>query len=275
MGFTHTHITLPTHTRAQGGFWGQLPQLAADSALRISGLAPSDPEEVESALAEEIRLGARAAEEKEHEAAAKKKGGAGGPSSSSSQPPSSALPATPAPATPSAEPFTGALRSPLDTPLVKRAEVLEHKHTTGMESLPLLKRWRPTLAVLTVDNVLHLFDLPPGAGAAADKALLGLAPKEAFRALVPQPLDSKGRVKKGKEAERIRPTASLALKRSNARFRPEEGDGAFDVTESTAIVGFTKVFKSHETRRVTLRARSQAAMVDWCVIVNGEEHSAS
>jgi hypothetical protein len=162
--------------------------------------------------------------------------------------------------------------------LVKRAEVLEHKHTTGMESLPLLKRWRPTLAVLTVDNVLHLFDLPPGAGsssagAAADN--LRLCPKEAFRALVPQPLDSKGRVKKGREAERIRPTASLALDRSKARFRPEEGDGAFDVTESTASVGIAKVFKSHNMRCVTLRAQSQAKMVDWCVIVNGEEHVAS
>lgn len=242
---------------------------------------------MENALAVEIRSGARAAEEKEqeHKAAAtgKHKGGTppsgvggGGASSSqasSSQPSALAPPSAP-PATLSDEPFTGALRSPLDTSLVKRAEVLEHKHTTGMESLPLLKRWRPTLAVLTVDNVLHLFDLPPGA-AADNKAPFGLSSKEAFRALVPQPLDSKGRVKKGKEAERIRPTASLALDRSKARFRPEEGDGAFDVTESTASVGIAKVFKSHETRRVTLRAQSQAAMVDWCVIVNGEEHVAS
>lgn len=248
---------------------------------------------MESALAEEIRSGARAAEEKEQEqkkaaaTAGKHKGGApppgvGGGVASSSQP-SALAPPTASPATPSAQPFTGALRSPLDTPLVKRAEVLEHKHTTGMESLPLLKRWRPTLAVLTVDNVLHLFALPPpqqtgssSAGAAADnEALFRLSPKEAFRALVPQPLDSKGRVKKGREAERIRPTASLALDRSKARFRPEEGDGAFDVTESTASVGISRMFKSQETRKVTLRAQSQAKMVDWCVIVNGEEHAAS
>lgn len=219
---------------------------------------------MEIALAEEIRSGARAAEEKEQEATASKIKPA--PSGSGGSAPSS-TPTTPMPVTPSAEPFTGALRSPLDIPLVKRAEVLEHKLITGMESLPLLKRWRPALAVLTVDNVLHLFDLPPSSAAE------GPAPKEAFRALMPQPLDNKGRVKKGKEAEKIKPTASLALDRSKARFRPEEGDGAFDITESTASVGMARVFKSHDTRRVTLRAKSQAVMVDWCVIVNGEERS--
>jgi len=268
----------PPHTptiHAQGGFWGQLPQLAADSALRISGLAPSDPQEVESALAEEIRAGAKAAEEREQEAASKKAGkgtaatAAPAPSACGASQQQLPMPPPPTTATPSAAPFTGSLRSPLESPLVKRAEVLEHKLVTGMESLPLLKRWRPTLAVLTLDNALHLFDLP-----AVSTAAEALSPKEAFRALVPQPLDSKGRFRKVKEAERIKPTASLVLDRSKARFRPEEGDRAFEVTESTASVGIAKVFKSHETRRVILRAKSQASMVDWCVIVNGEEHAA-
>lgn len=42
----------------------------------------------------------------------------------------------------------------------KRVEVLEHRLTTGLESMPLLKRWRPALVVITLDNFLHIFDLP-------------------------------------------------------------------------------------------------------------------
>lgn len=42
----------------------------------------------------------------------------------------------------------------------KRVEVLEHRLTTGLESMPLLKRWRPALVVITLDNFLHVFDLP-------------------------------------------------------------------------------------------------------------------
>ena len=49
---------------------------------------------------------------------------------------------------------------------------------------------------------------------------------------------------------------------------------AFDITESVQNSGFVKVFKSHETKRVTLKARSQERMVDWCVIVNGADHTA-
>lgn len=33
--------------------------------------------------------------------------------------------------------------------------------TTGLESMPLMRRWRLALVVLTVDDFIHVFDLPP------------------------------------------------------------------------------------------------------------------
>lgn len=43
----------------------------------------------------------------------------------------------------------------------KRVELLEHRVTTGLESMPLMRRWRLALVVLTVDDFIHVFDLPP------------------------------------------------------------------------------------------------------------------
>jgi hypothetical protein len=40
-------------------------------------------------------------------------------------------------------------------------ELLEHRVTTGLESMPLMRRWRLALVVLTVDDFIHVFDLPP------------------------------------------------------------------------------------------------------------------
>lgn len=42
----------------------------------------------------------------------------------------------------------------------------------------------------------------------------------------------------------------------------------FEITESLANTGFVKVFKSHETKRVVLKAKGQERMVDWVVQVN-------
>lgn len=63
--------------------------------------------------------------------------------------------------------------------------------------MPLLKRWRPALAVLTIDNFLHLFDLPTDILSGAE-----ISPKEAFRKIIPKPIDAKGRFKKGRDAGR-------------------------------------------------------------------------
>jgi hypothetical protein len=111
-------------------------------------------------------------------------------------------------------------------------EVLEHRLVTGVESLPLLKRWRPCLAVLTLDDFLHLFDLPPEVAPGTI-----LTPREAFKLLVPTPIDKKGRFKRGKDVERVSPSLTLALPFSSARFRAEEGPEAFEITEARQNTG--------------------------------------
>ncbi len=264
------HALILRFMQNQGAFWAQLPQAAAACSVSISGLSSTDPNQVDAELSEEIRNRAKALEAKEQHAAAARKVVAT-PSSSTAAAPGNTAPAAPSsaepPAIPSPEPFTSHLKSPLDTALVCRVEMLERRLVTGVESLPLMKRWRPCLAVLTLDDYLHLFDLP------SDVAPAGtvLTPRDAFKLLVPKPIDSKGRFKKGKDAERIVPSMSLALAFSKARYRPEEGPEAFEITESLQTSGFVAVFKARDVKRVTLKARTQDKMVDWIVSVNGEE----
>lgn len=51
------------------------------------------------------------------------------------------------------------------------------------KSTNVFKPWKPVLAILTVDNFLHLFDVPQTAASVA----LGSSAREAMSALVPRP----------------------------------------------------------------------------------------
>lgn len=236
--------------QSQGELWAQLPHIATGTSLRISELK-TDPHEVETELSDEIRAGARAMKEQQLQA---RKSPPASPSDDARDV------VTPPP--PSADPFTDALASPLEVALVKRVELVERRVTVGVESLPLMVKWKPALAVLTLDHWLHVFDLPPSLP--ADMGVQG-----AFKAIAPKPVDAKGRFKKG-HPERVSPLASLALSFCKARHRAEDGEQAFEVVQSIPNSGFVKAFKSHEVRRVVLRAGSQEQMVDWVVVVNGE-----
>ena len=222
------HALILRYMQNQGSFWAQLPQAAADCSVAISGLSSTDPNQVETELSEEIRRCAKAVEAREHnlQQQQQQQHGAGRGTRSAT------TTTMTTPSTPSVEPFTGHLLAPLDTPLTRRVEVLEHRLVTGVESLPLLKRWRPCLAVLTLDDFLHLFDLPPEVAPGTI-----LTPREAFKLLVPTPIDKKGRFKRGKDVERVSPSLTLALPFSSARFRAEEGPEAFEITEARQNTG--------------------------------------
>ena len=64
------------------------------------------------------------------------------------------------------------------------------------------------------------------------------------------------------------PLFSLYVPLSRAQFLPLEGDNVFEVEEKIENVGFVKVFKSHEVKKVVLRANTQEDMVDWCIAIN-------
>lgn len=247
----------------QGSFWAQLPQAAAECSLAISTLSCTDPHQVEEELSEEIKTCAKAAEQKEQHHSSGKENGAKGRDKDQRGVNVKAADDDAASGAAVPEPFVGNLMAPLDSPLVRRAEVLEHRRVTGVESLPLMKRWRPCLAVLTLDNFLHIFDMPSEVTAGTV-----LSPREAFKLLVPRPINRRGRFRKGKDVERVIPSHFLALPYSSARYRPEEGAEAFDVTEARENTGFVSVFKAREVTRVVLKARTQEKMEAWVAIVN-------
>ena len=252
---SQVHALILRYMQNQGSFWAQLPQAAADCSVAISSLSSTDPNQVESELSEEIRACAKAVETRElhlqqqqQQQQQQQRHAAGRGKSSVSPPPmggvsergnpinmttnTTTTTTTTALSSLSVEPFTGHLLAPLDTPLVRRVEVLEHRLVTGVESLPFLKRWRPCLAVLTLDGFLHLFDLPPEIAPGTV-----LTPREAFKLLIPSPIDKKGRFKKGKDVERVFPSLTFALPFSSARFRAEEGPEAFEIMEARQNTG--------------------------------------
>jgi len=113
--------------------------------------------------------------------------------------------------------------------LQKRAAVLDHRVSTG-----LIKKWKPALVVLTVDHFLHIFDLPFEVNATN----IEITKETAFRAILPNPIDSKGRFKRSKDADRIVPNFSLSVDFCKARGIDET---AFEVVESIQNQGFVKV----------------------------------
>jgi len=246
------HALILRYMQNQGSFWAQLPQAAGDCSVAITGLSSTDPNQVETELSEEIRRCAKAVEAREHHLQQQQQQhqqqrtsissvSMGGRREGGSV--TTTTTTTTTPSTPSVDPFTGHLLAPLDTPLVRRVEVLEHRLVTGAESLPLLKRWRPCLAVLTLDDFLHLFDLPSEVAPGTV-----LSPREAFKLLIPSPIDKKGRFKKGKDVERVSSSLTLALPFSSARFRAEEGPEAFEIMEARQNTG--KIIGRKEGGRV-------------------------
>lgn len=156
------------------------------------------------------------------------------------------------------------LQSPMQSELMCRARVVERKGTGMMAS------WRLSLAVITVDSFLHLFDLPAG------KVSLGSAPEVAFQVLVPKveiPSSEALKNKKGTAAttnfikgwcDLLAPSESMVLPNCSIS-QPKLGreTSSFEVQEAIFNTGASKMFGKTTTKRITLRTINKRETQDW------------
>jgi hypothetical protein len=156
------------------------------------------------------------------------------------------------------------LPSPMQSELMNRAKVVERK-STGMMST-----WKLSLAVITADNFLHLFDLPAG------KVSLGSAPEVAFQVLVPKvELPSADGLQGKKGAipstnfvkgwcDSLTPSESMVLPNCSIS-QPKLGreTSSFDIQEAIFNTGASKMFSKTTTKKITLRTINKKETQDW------------
>ena len=156
------------------------------------------------------------------------------------------------------------LPSPMQSELMWRAKVVERKSTVMITS------WKLCLAIITVDNFLHLFDLPSG------KVTLGSAPEVAFQMLVPKVELPSADVTKSRKAtlpttnfirgwcDALTPSESLVL--SNCTIsQPKLARDAttFDIQEAVFNTGASKMFSKTAMKKITLRTMNKKETQDW------------
>ncbi|GAB5035742.1 Hypothetical protein NocV09_02900490 [Nannochloropsis oceanica] len=150
--------------------------------------------------------------------------------------------------------------------------------------------WKPVLAVLTVDNYLHIFDLPScrnKATTAATATAAAAAAQEAFESLVAKPetvsrascaipLASPTTNLFHKENEGggigiVSPSKSFNLDICDAHFKDAKSvrDLSFDIIEAGVRagggMGLQGVVKDLANKQVvTLKGRDKAEMTEWC-----------
>eukprot|EP00557_Chaetoceros_sp_GSL56_P005024 CAMPEP_0176497290 /NCGR_PEP_ID=MMETSP0200_2-20121128/11643_1 /TAXON_ID=947934 /ORGANISM="Chaetoceros sp., Strain GSL56" /LENGTH=725 /DNA_ID=CAMNT_0017895289 /DNA_START=135 /DNA_END=2312 /DNA_ORIENTATION=+ len=153
------------------------------------------------------------------------------------------------------------LQSPLMSDLLCKVEVIWRK------SDKMMSVWKPCLAVMTSDSYLHLFEIPP-----SGNVQTGTPSEVAFQTLVPPVVvpteegivDGAIPPSNGKSwFEHLVPGASLDLKNSVISFDQQKGNSTFEITESMAPSGFSKISKNVRKRKYSLRLSSSQHMVDW------------
>jgi hypothetical protein len=151
------------------------------------------------------------------------------------------------------------LQSPLMSDLLCKVEVIWRK------SDKIMGVWKPCLAATTSDCYLHLFEIP-----ALGSVQVGTSPDVAFQALVPPvevPTEESiidGIVSNGRSwFEHLVPGASFDLKNSTISFNQQKGNSTFEITETLAPNGFSKIAKNVRKRKYSLRLYSSQHMVEW------------
>ena len=149
---------------------------------------------------------------------------------------------------------TDKLDSPLVSELLCKAKVVDRK-LAGM-----MGGWKTTLAVVTADSFLHLFDLTSG------KTHAGSAPEVAFRELAPTvQVPTAETMRSGKTffvrgwCDNLTPTDSLFLHNCKVTSHGT----TFEVEETVESRGASKMFGKNTTRRITLRTVTEDETEDW------------
>lgn len=152
------------------------------------------------------------------------------------------------------------LSSPLVSSLLSKAYVVE-KRTTGMMS-----SWKTSLAVVTKDSYLHLFDIPQSL-----KVTCGSAPEVAFYALVPPvTAPTEESLKNNQTSTKIKkwnvnliPADSLALPNCRISFKDDGKNSAFEIVETILNTGASKMFGKISLKKLYLRTLTREDTVDW------------
>ena len=149
---------------------------------------------------------------------------------------------------------TAELESPLMSELLCKAKVIDRK-LTG-----LVGGWKTTLAVVTADQFLHLFDLP------SDRVHSGSAPEVAFQTLTPTVRVPTAETMRSGKINFVRgwcdglvPADSLAL--DNCKISSK--GTTFELVETYDTKGASKMFGKKNTRKVVLRTVTEEETQDW------------
>ena len=158
------------------------------------------------------------------------------------------------------------LSSPLVSDLMIKAKVIEKR--SGI-----MGAWRVTLAVVTADNFLQLFELP-----ASSKMQQGSAPEVAFQNLIPPVLVPTleimraGGVKYPSTKhwfDHLIPSESIALPNSMVTFKDEKVP-IFEISETVLTSGASKMFTKTVNRKVSLKAITRQEAEDFVSALKGE-----
>lgn len=143
------------------------------------------------------------------------------------------------------------LSSPLVSDLMCKAKVLE-KRSPGMMS-----SWKVSLAVITCDSFLQLFELPPTC-----KLNSGSAPEVAFQNLIPPVVvPSMEGVKGGVKIpsakywlDNLVPSESFALLNCVVSHKDDRNLSSFELVETILTSGASKMFTKTLNRKMQFRA---------------------
>ncbi|KAL7473171.1 hypothetical protein ACHAXS_013581 [Conticribra weissflogii] len=160
------------------------------------------------------------------------------------------------------------LSSPLMSDLMCKAKVIEKKSAGIMTS------WKVTLAVVTSDSFLQLFELP-----STSKLQSGSAPEVAFQSLIPPVVvPSMEGVKNGAKFpstkswfDHLVPSESIALPNCVITFKDDNANSAFEIVETCLTSGASKVFTKTLNRKMMLKAVTRNEAVDFIDALKGSK----
>jgi len=250
---------LSAFLRLQRHLWEELPRAFAEG-VPGGALCPPNKEEVEQEVDAAIRRRAREIK------------AAGGDTWEGGD---AGLPKGPVTTAPSPDEFSSEdrsieLDSPLTSILLGRARVVERRGGK-------LGVWRASLAIVTTDSYLHVFDVPY-----FTRVKKGSATEVAFHSLVPSleiPTEkSVGGARRARPAKAPRrawhallsPTHSVYLPNCEVEYRPKLGVAAFEVVETVPSASVAAVFSRTTTRKLLFRTGAQEETVDWIVALQAQ-----